>query len=265
MAQAIVSGNIGLLRNGQDASGRRDAVVADNHGTVVQRAVFEEDILNQRMGYVGVDGDTCRNDIIQIVVAREQDERSLLDIRHVEAGLGDRVDVQVHITPDAQKLEPLGQLALLGLRSDGEEETPYLRLENDDERNETHTDKGTKDGGQHFHLQGLDQLPDEENGHDADEDAHGGGAFQEAVKAIEKARHQKDVENVENADLYEQVDHDSNFAGKITKSPHQFDGLACIFHIVDAQDVGAVEQCEGVEHRCTVLGSIGCGVQHLVY
>ena len=82
-----------------------------------------------------------------------------------------------------------------------------FRLENDNQRNETHTDESSKDGTQQFHLQSLDYLPTKEDGHDAEEDADGRGAFQDAVEPIEKQGHQKYVDDVENADLDEKVNH----------------------------------------------------------
>ena len=94
-----------------------------------------------------------------------------------------------------------------GLVADGEKETSYLGLENDDERNEAYTDEGAEDGGQHLHLQELDQLPDEEDGHDADEDTHGRGAFQQTVEAEKQQRHQEDVDDIEDAELDEEVNH----------------------------------------------------------
>ena len=176
-----MAGDVGLLCHGKDATGSGDAVVTDDHGTVVQRAVLEENVLNQRTGDVGVDHNPSRYDVVQVVFSREQDECALLDFRHVDTGFGDGVDVEINIAPHPQKLEFSGQFAFLGLGAYGEQETSYLRLEYDDECDEAHANKGSKDGGEHFHLQGLDQLPDEEDGHNANEDAHGRGAFQQTV------------------------------------------------------------------------------------
>ena len=189
--------------------------MADDHGAVVQGAVLEEDVFNQRVADVGVDNNTCRNDVVQVVFACQQDESALLDFRHVEAGFGDRIHIQVDVAPDFQELELPWQLAFLGLGTDGEEETPYLGLENDDKRDEAHADEGTEDGGQHLHLQILDHLPNEEDGHDTDEDAHGRGAFQETVEAKEQQGHQNDVDDVEDTELDEKVDHGLYFSAKL--------------------------------------------------
>ena len=154
--------------------------------------------------------------------------------------------------------------------ADGEQKPPYLGLEDDNERDEAHADKGSENSGQYFHLKGLDQLPDEEDGDDADEDTHGGGAFQQAVEAVKQQRDQEYIDDVEDADLNEEVNHNVNFAAKLrgfsdtlAKSVHQSHGFPGIFHVVDAQDVGTIEQSEGVQYRRSVLGSLWCGTQYL--
>ena len=95
----------------------------------------------------------------------------------------------------------------LRLGADGEESTADLGLEDDDERDEADAYESPEYGGKQLHLKGVDKLPDEEDGHDAHEDADGCRAFQQPVEAIKEQRHQQDVDDVYNPDLYEEVNH----------------------------------------------------------
>ena len=112
--------DVALLGDGKDAAGGGYAVVANDHGAIVQGAVFEKDILYQRMADVGIDDHACRGDVIQVVVAGDEDEGTLFDVRHVLACLDDRVDVEVDVASDLKELELVKEPAFLCLRSYGE-------------------------------------------------------------------------------------------------------------------------------------------------
>ena len=100
-------------------------------------------------------------------------------------------------------------------------------------------------------MQGVDELPDEEDGHDADEDADGRRAFQEAVEAIEQQGYQHDVDDVNDSDLYEKVYH-GGFLLSFGKNKGFFQ-FHRIFHMVHPQNVGSVCQSNGVEDGGAVL------------
>lgn len=53
--ETVAAGKSSLLRDRKDAARSNYFVVGDDHGAIVQRTVFEEDILNQRLADNSVD------------------------------------------------------------------------------------------------------------------------------------------------------------------------------------------------------------------
>ena len=55
MAQSHILGKGGVLGDRQDTTGRLDPVIGYDHGTIMQRAVLKEYILDQAGIYIGVE------------------------------------------------------------------------------------------------------------------------------------------------------------------------------------------------------------------
>ena len=213
MTEAVVAWDFVVVGDWQDASGRHNLIVGDDHGTIVKGAVFEEDVLYQRFADDGIDGHAGDEDIGQGVLSGDDDEGTLFDVAHRLAGLADGVGVECDGFLFAVEETEEFQVAVAGLGSDGEQESPDLGLEDNDEGNEAHAHEGTQDGGEQLHLQGVDELPDQEDGDDADEDADGGGAFKQSIERIKQHRHQYDVDDVNYSNLNEEVQHRESVMG----------------------------------------------------
>ena len=93
MTQAHFFGKFGVLRNGQDATGCSNLVVCDDHGSIVQRAILEKNVLNQTG--IGVGTEHLAGMLVdgEIHILLHDDEGSGLFARHVLAGHDDGCDV----------------------------------------------------------------------------------------------------------------------------------------------------------------------------
>ena len=136
VTKSIMAGNVGLVGYGQNATCRSDPIVADNHGTVVKWAVLKEDILNQCIADVGIDIDSCQGYVVESVLFGDDNQGTLLDVRHVLAGLRDGIHIENDIAVDFYQMEFSCEFTFPCLCADGEQKPSKFWLENDDKRNE---------------------------------------------------------------------------------------------------------------------------------
>ena len=99
MAQSKLLGDVEIVADGQDAAGGEDAVLADNHSSVVERRVLEEDVLDEPLVDVRIDGLASADDIGQRGIALDDDECSHLALRHLHACHHDGHDVALELFP----------------------------------------------------------------------------------------------------------------------------------------------------------------------
>ena len=87
------------LRYGQDTLGRYDTSAINNHRTIVQRRILEEDVAYERYRYVGIDHNSALDDELQVVFLHYDNQRTRTAFAHIEAGRNDwrGVDVLPHL------------------------------------------------------------------------------------------------------------------------------------------------------------------------
>ena len=77
-----------------------------------------------------------------------------------------------------------------------DQEPSDFLLEDDDQRQHSHSQNLPQNRRQQFHVDGLDNQPDEIQNDDADEDTHSGCSSYQLVNLIDEQTYQKYVENV---------------------------------------------------------------------
>ena len=132
VAEAKLLRDVQVVRDGEDASGCYDLLVADNHRSVVQRAVLEEDILDEALVYIGVDGVSASDDFVQWEVLFDYNQGTGLALAHAHAGHNDGHDVgslHLFLLTSAEEAE---QVSLAFMGTYGDEELADIVLEEDD-------------------------------------------------------------------------------------------------------------------------------------
>ena len=76
----------------QDATGSLDVAVADNHSTIVEGGVLEEDVFDELLTDTGIDAFTRVDHIVQRHIALDDDEGSHLAFTHIQTRHDDRHD-----------------------------------------------------------------------------------------------------------------------------------------------------------------------------
>ena len=92
MAKAQLLGYVHVVTHRQDASCRFDALLRDDHGTVVERRVLEEDVLYQQFVDACVDLFTGLHNIVKRCGPLDDDKGSHLFLCHIHARPYDRHD-----------------------------------------------------------------------------------------------------------------------------------------------------------------------------
>ena len=85
--------------------------------------------------------------------------------------------------------------------TDKQKKLPYLRLKNNNKRDEPHTDKLPQDLTEQLHLESFNDLPDNVKRDDPYEDPYGGCPFYEVVHLIKQHRKKDDVDDVDDPDV----------------------------------------------------------------
>ena len=163
-----------VVRNGEDAGSRSDAIIVDNHGTIVEWGVLEENVLDELGIDIGIDGFTRIFNVNQRHLLPDDDESSNEVLAHVVASTNNLHDgwiflLTFHVLPRKEfqeRIEPV-------VGTQGEEKSTDIFLKQDDKCQHTHADEFVEDAAEEFHLQHLRN----DNPHD---DEH-----QNAVKHIQ--------------------------------------------------------------------------------
>ena len=191
------------MGDGQDTGCRHDFAARDNHGAVVQRAVFEEYVLNQPLRYASVDGLARADEVGEGNVVLDDDEGAHLLLAHVDAGHHDGEDDLTVVS-----VLVVGVLCLFGTEEAHQavgllvgpklvEEVANLLLEQDDEGNGAHVYKLVEHATQDLHLQNLRyHNPEADEDEHSIEDVDGARAFHHLVAIIEDDCYRYDVDKV---------------------------------------------------------------------
>jgi hypothetical protein len=67
--------------------------VADNHGSVVQRTVFEKDVFDEALVYIGIDSFSTSDDFVEGEVLLDDHQGACLALAHAHASHDDRHNV----------------------------------------------------------------------------------------------------------------------------------------------------------------------------
>ena len=159
--------DVHAVRYGQDTSCCLDAFLADDHGAVVQGAVFEEDVLDEPLVDVGVYQLSRAYDVVQRQAPFYHYQGAHLLFAHAHAGHHDGhylVFLGAVFSP-AVLLHPVEQALYLAVCADVEEEVAYLILKEDDEGQCAYAHQLVEDGAQQPHLKGLRYQQPEHNEH----------------------------------------------------------------------------------------------------
>lgn len=204
VAQAQRFGDVGVVRYRQDAAGSLNAVVAYDHGSVMQGAVLEEDVFNQSLRDVGVD-DVARADVlVQSHLALQYDEHAHLLLAHVDAGHYDGQDFGTLGLVFAAALEETRNDARVALRADGREKPAYFFLKQDYQGQTTHIDHLVENRTQQAHFKHLrHQNPYQDKHDDARKDVGRARLLHQFVDVVQNQRYQQDINGI----FYSKVNH----------------------------------------------------------
>ncbi len=139
------------LRNRKSAACCYDAVVTDDHSSVVKGRILEKNIHNQPTAYLGVNDIPCVNDRLEKIFVPYYDKRSSFLFGHFLTGLGDgsnrlgiyRLDFGLDQKPSEHW--PLFERVPC-VSADVVEETPDFRLKYHYNGHSAHIDEGAEDG-----------------------------------------------------------------------------------------------------------------------
>ena len=201
MAQAQLLRNVEVVADGQDTAGSTDAMIADNHGTIVKRRVLKENILNQALADVGIHDFSRGYDVSQRCCTLNDNEGAHLSLRHLHTGHHDGHDVTFQLLAvlvfarlGRKELQPTMH-ALMS--SQVVEELAYLFLEQHDDGDYTHRYQLVEDGAQQFHLKYLrHQQPYDNKDIDAYKDIERARGTHQPVDIVEQQAYQQDVDSI---------------------------------------------------------------------
>lgn len=172
--------------------------------------VFEEKCLEQGSRGGGVDAFACGDDVVQLVLAFEDDECSGFRLRHVHAGLDVRLDIERRALGEVvfpEKESFLERVASeRGFGADEKEEFPDFGLEDDDESDEADAHNLAEECAREAHVEEVGNLSCYDYDENCPEDADDVGAADEAVEIEKERRYQEDVDDIDEADGMEACD-----------------------------------------------------------
>ena len=134
MAQPHGFRDVHAVRHGQQATGSGNALLSDNHSSIVQRTVLEEDVLDEQLVDVGIDRLARFDDFAQLVALLNHDEGSLLAFGHIHAGHDDGHHLGViSCNGFLPRQEEIKYATCTMLRTHIAEKPAYVVLEDDDD------------------------------------------------------------------------------------------------------------------------------------
>ena len=199
VAQSKRAGHIGVMAYGKYASGGFYASAIDDHGSVVERGVLEENVLYQARVYLGVDYVAALLVVFEWHILLYHYQRAGLAFRHVHACIHDRHHAGVYVLgvlllpvveKGCEKFPPL-------FGSQFHEKPLYLVLENDHEYEQTYAHHFVEDGAYELHLEDLGgHYPYQHEGEHPVKNVYGARLFHYLIEIVEHQRHYHYVEYI---------------------------------------------------------------------
>ena len=186
VAQAERFRDVVVVGHGQDAACRLNAFVRDNHGAVVERTVLEEDVFDEALVDVGIDGVARFDDFAQGHLPFDDDKRALLLLAHAETGHHDWHDFfALAVVRTAFAPKDAHEESHVAARADAREEMADFLLEEDDEGKRTHIDDFIQNASEKTHFKYLrHQNPYQDKDYDAREDICRAGSLHQPIDVV---------------------------------------------------------------------------------
>lgn len=200
VAQAEVGRDVLAVGNGQDAARRHNAVVLDNQRAIVQRAVLEEDVLNQLARDDGIEALAGGDGLVQGRVFLENNERTGLGVRHAPAGPNHEVDFGIVDLKAALLLvkTPAEQFNQARV-AEQKEEFADFRLENHNQRNHTHANHLAENGTHQIQMGCTQQFPSQKQDDNRPENADGRRTPQQFEQLVQDDGKYQNVNYIRNS------------------------------------------------------------------
>ena len=199
MAQSQFLRNIKIVADRQDAPGRPDTFIGDEHGTVVERGVLEKNIFNQALVEIGINLVARFCHLTQRRLTFDNNQRPLLTLTHTHTGQHHRhnsllVGLVVLIAVGGEEFQQTGCM-LVGTYI--VEKLADVLLKEYDESNDSYTHEFVHDGTEQPHLENLgNKEPHHHKHHDAHEDVERPRLLHQFIDIVEDDSHQQDVNHV---------------------------------------------------------------------
>ena len=177
---------------GQHTARRRYPAVPDDHGSIVEGGLGEEDVADQLLGNLSVNGGAGAHILLQPGLPGKDDQRAHLLPAHDLAGGHGLGDDAVHL------LLGLGN-AQQASQPDGTQSVqhpPQLRLEQDHHRQQSHRQELVEDIAEGVQMRRLGDPGNHDHHQHSPRDAHGTGGINQRKKFVYQKRHQQNIQVV---------------------------------------------------------------------
>ena len=185
-----------------------DPVADNDHRAVVQRGILEEDVHDEPAVDLRVEAVARVHELVHRGLVLDDDEGAGLFRRHGPHGLHQFLHAPAPepLLLDAE--EAVEQVARAAgnarLHGHAVQQVADFRLEDDDDRQDTHVQQGAQQHRHHPHVQGRrDGLPHQEQGQHQHDVQHRGVAPDAPQQEIDQQRDHPDVQDVRPAELQE--------------------------------------------------------------
>ena len=263
VAKAELLGYVEVMADGQDARGSCYPALHDYHGSVVQRAVLEEYVLDEPLCYLGIDLLARTDELGEGQVVLQDNEGTHALLAHVHASHDDGEDGLALVAELTLLLVPVEteeaeEAMSLLTGTEVVEEAAYVFLEEDDDSQSSDAHQLVEDAAQKLHLQYLaDDNPATDEEQYAIEDVHRARLLHQFVAIVEYDGYKENVNEV----FETNVRHRGNLLFYDLRFTFQhvayLDALPGFLYFVDAKDVCAFLQGNGIEDGSAVQSFVG--------
>ena len=178
-------------------------IATDNHTTIVQRSILEEDILDERLRHLSVDSDTALLHNAEVVRLLDDNESTNLLLTHTTTSIHDRLKLDVVLDLAVAEVEDARQpLEALTLAAYGLKEVADLGLEDDDDGYYTHRDNLSEDCREEHQIERLNQYPQQVYEEYTQHNIWCTRSLHSAINTIKQRRHEEDVNKIDKVEWY---------------------------------------------------------------
>lgn len=173
MSESEGFGDRSTLRDRENTARGEDIQFINNHSTVVERSILEENSLEEEGGDLGVYRFTGRYILIQTDTSLDDDKGSSLAFGHILAGDNQMSHKILRVSLIVIFLNKLVDAELFEYRmlsAKHDKGVSDFLLEDYNESEETDIDEATEDGREHIHIESSDDDPEDEEGQNTKDD-----------------------------------------------------------------------------------------------